>query len=80
MLTPLAKRICARCPVRGQGLEYALSGADSWGGIATGIWSAPHHKSATGCSSGKPWRHDQRGQAQEKKAARDGSAASPQFV
>ena len=38
-LTPLAKRICARCPVRGQCLEYALSGADSWGGIATGIWS-----------------------------------------
>jgi Transcription factor WhiB len=26
----------ARC---GQCLEYALSGADSWGGIATGIWS-----------------------------------------
>jgi hypothetical protein len=25
-------------PVRGQCLEYALSGADSWGGIATGIW------------------------------------------
>jgi WhiB family transcriptional regulator, redox-sensing transcriptional regulator len=37
-LTQLAKRICARCPVRAQCLEYALSGADTWGGIATGIW------------------------------------------
>jgi WhiB family redox-sensing transcriptional regulator len=37
-LTQLAKRICVRCPVRAQCLEYALSGADTWGGIATGIW------------------------------------------
>ena len=37
-LTQLAKRICARCPVRAQCLEYALAGADTWGGIATGIW------------------------------------------
>jgi WhiB family redox-sensing transcriptional regulator len=36
--TQLAKRICARCPVRAQCLDYALSGADTWGGIATGIW------------------------------------------
>lgn len=35
----LAKLICARCPVRGQCLEYALSGADTWGGIAVGIWA-----------------------------------------
>jgi WhiB family transcriptional regulator, redox-sensing transcriptional regulator len=37
-LARLAKRICARCPVRAQCLEHALSGADTWGGIATGIW------------------------------------------
>jgi hypothetical protein len=30
-LTQLARRICARCPVRAQCLEYALSGADTWG-------------------------------------------------
>jgi WhiB family redox-sensing transcriptional regulator len=36
--TQLAKRICARCPVRAECLEYALSGAGTWGGIATGIW------------------------------------------
>ena len=36
--TQLAKRICARCPVRAQCLEYALSGAGTWGGIATGTW------------------------------------------
>src|SRR5262249_49713513 len=34
----LAKRICAACPVRAQCLDYAVSGADTWGGIATGIW------------------------------------------
>jgi WhiB family transcriptional regulator, redox-sensing transcriptional regulator len=34
----VAKRICAACPVRAQCLDYALSGADTWGGIATGIW------------------------------------------
>ena len=37
-LTQLVKRICGRCPVRAQCLEYALSGADTWGEIATGIW------------------------------------------
>jgi WhiB family redox-sensing transcriptional regulator len=36
--TQLAKRSCARCPVRAQCLEYAPSGAGTWGGIATGIW------------------------------------------
>jgi WhiB family transcriptional regulator, redox-sensing transcriptional regulator len=34
----IAKRICAACPVRAQCLDYALSGADTWGGISTGIW------------------------------------------
>jgi WhiB family transcriptional regulator, redox-sensing transcriptional regulator len=34
----VAKRICAACPVRAQCLEYALSGADTWRGITTGIW------------------------------------------
>jgi len=33
-----ATRICQLCPVRTQCLDYALSGADTWGGIATGIW------------------------------------------
>jgi len=33
-----AKRICAVCPVRAQCLDYALSGADTWHGITTGIW------------------------------------------
>ena len=33
-----ARAICARCPVRAQCLEYALSGAGTWRGIATGIW------------------------------------------
>ena len=33
-----AKRICAACPVRAQCLQYALSGADTWRGITTGIW------------------------------------------
>jgi WhiB family redox-sensing transcriptional regulator len=37
-LTQLAKRICARRPGRAQCPEYALSGADTWSGIATGIW------------------------------------------
>jgi WhiB family redox-sensing transcriptional regulator len=37
-LAEMAKRICGHCPVRAQCLEYALSGADTWGGIATGIW------------------------------------------
>jgi WhiB family redox-sensing transcriptional regulator len=34
----LAKRVCAACPVQAECLEYAMSGADTWGGIATGIW------------------------------------------
>ena len=34
----IATRICGVCPVRPQCLDYALSGADTWGGIATGIW------------------------------------------
>ena len=37
-LIAAAKRICATCPVRAQCLEYALSGADTWRGITTGIW------------------------------------------
>jgi WhiB family redox-sensing transcriptional regulator len=37
-LAAIAKRICGHCPVRTQCLDYALSGADTWGGIATGIW------------------------------------------
>ena len=45
-LTQLAKRICARCAVRAQCLDYALSGADTWGGIAAGIWggTTPHER------------------------------------
>ena len=34
----LARRICAACPVRAECLDFALSGADTWGGITTGIW------------------------------------------
>jgi WhiB family redox-sensing transcriptional regulator len=34
----MARRICAPCPVRIDCLDYALAGADTWGGIATGIW------------------------------------------
>jgi WhiB family redox-sensing transcriptional regulator len=37
-LAAIAVRICGHCPVRTQCLDYALSGADTWGGIATGIW------------------------------------------
>ncbi len=33
-----ALRICGTCPVRAQCLEYALSGADTWQGISSGIW------------------------------------------
>ncbi len=33
-----AKRICNACPVRRQCLDYALTGADTWRGITTGIW------------------------------------------
>ncbi len=34
----LARRICAVCPVRLPCLEHALAGADTWHGIASGIW------------------------------------------
>ena len=37
-LGAIATRICGHCPVPAQCLDYALSGADSWGGIATGVW------------------------------------------
>jgi WhiB family redox-sensing transcriptional regulator len=37
-LAKTAVPICQACPVRIQCLDYALSGADTWGGIATGIW------------------------------------------
>jgi WhiB family transcriptional regulator, redox-sensing transcriptional regulator len=37
-LSQLAKRICTRCAVQAACLQYALSGADTWGGISTGIW------------------------------------------
>jgi WhiB family transcriptional regulator, redox-sensing transcriptional regulator len=33
-----ATRICATCPVRAECLDYALSGAETWRGITTGIW------------------------------------------
>jgi WhiB family transcriptional regulator, redox-sensing transcriptional regulator len=41
-----ATRICRACPVRVQCLDYALSGADTLGGIATGIWggTTPHER------------------------------------
>ena len=41
-----ATRICRQCPVRVQCLDYALSGADTWGGYATGIWggTTPHER------------------------------------
>lgn len=38
-LAAAAKRICAACPVRAHCLDYALSGADTWSGISTGIWA-----------------------------------------
>jgi WhiB family transcriptional regulator, redox-sensing transcriptional regulator len=31
-LAAIATRTCGRCPVRPQCLDYALSGADTWGG------------------------------------------------
>lgn len=37
-LAAVAARICGDCPVRVQILDCALSGAHTWGGIATGIW------------------------------------------
>ncbi len=37
-LAATATRICGHCPVRPQCLDYALSGADTWAGITTGIW------------------------------------------
>lgn len=33
-----AKAVCARCPVRQECLEFALAGADSWMGLAHGVW------------------------------------------
>jgi WhiB family transcriptional regulator, redox-sensing transcriptional regulator len=46
--TALAKRICAACPVRVQCLDYALAGADTWGGIVSGIWggTTPRERAA----------------------------------
>jgi WhiB family transcriptional regulator, redox-sensing transcriptional regulator len=38
-LAAIATRICGHCPVRAECLDYALSGADTWGGITTGIWA-----------------------------------------
>jgi WhiB family redox-sensing transcriptional regulator len=42
----LAKRICGHCPVRAECLDYALSGADTWRGITSGIWggTTPHER------------------------------------
>jgi WhiB family redox-sensing transcriptional regulator len=37
-LAAVAPRKCGDCPVRAQCLDYALSGGDTWGGIAAGIW------------------------------------------
>jgi Transcription factor WhiB len=37
-LIQIATRICGHCPIRAQCLDYAPFGADTWGGIATGIW------------------------------------------
>ncbi len=34
----MARRICGHCPVRSECLDYALSGADTWNGVSTGIW------------------------------------------
>lgn len=34
----IARRICRACPVRAECLDYALAGADTWNGLATGIW------------------------------------------
>ena len=44
----IALRICAACTVRPQCLDYALSGADTWGGITTGIWcgTTPRERAA----------------------------------
>ena len=44
----IARRICGACPVRPQCLDYALSGADTWHGIATGIWggTTPRERAA----------------------------------
>jgi WhiB family redox-sensing transcriptional regulator len=43
-----ARRICGTCPVRAQCLDYALSGADTWHGISTGIWggTTPRERAA----------------------------------
>jgi WhiB family redox-sensing transcriptional regulator len=46
--TTIARLICGACPVRAQCLDYALSGADTWGGISTGIWggTTPRERAA----------------------------------
>ncbi len=42
-----AKRICAACPVQAQCLAYALTGADTWRGITTGIWGGTTPRART---------------------------------
>src|SRR5690348_11880098 len=37
-LAAVAVRTCGDCPARAQCLDYALSGGDTRGGLATGIW------------------------------------------
>lgn len=39
LLAAKAKKICGQCPVQAECLELALSGADTWHGISTGIWA-----------------------------------------
>jgi len=34
-----ARQVDLRCPIRAQCLDYALSGADTWRGITSGIWA-----------------------------------------
>jgi WhiB family redox-sensing transcriptional regulator len=34
----MASRICGHCPVCSKCPGYALSGADTWNGVSTGIW------------------------------------------
>jgi WhiB family redox-sensing transcriptional regulator len=53
-LATLAKRICAACPVRAQCLGYALSGADTWRRISTGIWAGTTPKERAALRSQRP--------------------------